>query len=832
MNKFLVSLFALAILLPDMQAQDSGRTLVVDEVDSVLSQMTLEEKVSQLSGRSFDTEENTRLGILGFHMVDGPLGVGQPDKNGVSTAFPAPIALAATWDTALANEMGAAIGTEARFKHKNVLLAPCMNIQRFYGGGRNFESFSEDPFLSSRMAVGFIKGVQEAGVIACAKHFVCNNQERNRINLNVQVGERALREIYFPSFKAAVQEAGVLAVMTSYNMVNGQYAGENEWLINEVLKKEWGFEGLTISDWVSIYSAEKAYRAGLDMDMPWARHFGDSLLHMLRNNHLPLAPLDDKVRRILHVKNQLSQKNERETDSTLYAERVIDHQKLAKEIAAASMVLLKNKEHLLPLNLEETENIAVIGPNADVARIPNRGSVNVEPPYRISPLQGIYEMMGDSSKVTYAKGCELIETPYFSEGVKVTSARGEPGFDVSFYPNQHLAGEPLLRIHHPTIDCDWGHEAPMAEMGNDDFSIEWTGNVQVPVSGWYSIDVSCFGGYKLEFDHTPLIDQWFVWRPQGIESVPLYLEAGRTYPLGLTYFESEWEAGAKLGIRSLHNPYLKEVQSKVEKTDVAILFLGFSDVYEQEGNDRASFSLPREQLDLLEKVIESGKKVVVVLNAGTPVEMASWIDKVDAVLFAWYGGMEFGNAIAEVLAGKENPSGRLPFTYPRRMEDYPVNTSYFSNDTLMTYSEGIYVGYRYYDKYGVEPLFDFGFGLSYAEFEYQDLTSIVQEDSLQVQLRVKNTGEYAGAEVVQVYMGKQHSQIDRPAYELKGFKKVYLQPGEAKLVTIGIAKKQLQYFDPSIGAWAFEPGVYHIQVGQSKHRVLAADTCIIDDLID
>lgn len=818
----------MCIGLGRVYSQSSADNTVHINIDSVLEQMTLEEKVLQLSGRSFDTEENTRLNIPGFHMVDGPLGIGQPHKNGVSTAFPSSVALAATWDVDLALQMGKAIGLEAGQKGKNVLLAPCMNIQRFYGGGRNFESFSEDPLLSSRMSVGFINGAQSTGVIACAKHFVCNNQERNRINLNVKVSERALREIYFPSFKAAVQEAGVLAVMTSYNKVNGHYSGENKWLINDVLKQEWGFKGLAISDWESIYSAKKAYKAGLDMDMPWARHFGDSLLQMIKNNELPLETLDEKVKRILHVKNQLQQTTIKNENTLGYGDDLSKHEILSKNIATSSVVLLKNKDKLLPLDLEKLEQVAVIGPNASIARMPKRGSANVEPPYSVSPLDGLYSLINDSSKILYVQGCDLIEKPYTSENVKITHGTGNDFYAASFYANQHLEGAPILETEHQAIDFDWGNDSPLEALDKDNFSVKWTGNIQVPSTGWYSIDVSCYGGYKLEFNNKCLIDQWFVWKPKGIESIPVYLDSEETYPITLKYFESEWEAGAQLGIRCLTNPKLLDVKNQVSKSDVAIVFLGFSDVYEQEGNDRTSFSLPKEQLDLLEATIETGKKVIVVLNAGTAIEMDSWLEKVDAVLFAWYGGMESGTAIAEILTGKQNPSGRLPFTYPRMAADYSVNTSYFQNDTLMIYDEGIYVGYRYYEKHHIEPLFDFGFGLSYTEFEYSNLSIEAEGDSIFLKLEVKNVGNYDGAEVVQIYVGKQNSEIDRPAYELKGFKKVFVGKGQVQEISIGISKKQLRYYDTEISSWAFENGVYNFQIGQSKNKVLTSGSLTVN----
>jgi beta-glucosidase len=813
--KFIYSSAMLFILMAmPVFSQDNGLDGCI--IDSLISKMTLEEKVGQLSGRSFDTEANQRLGIPGFHMTDGPIGVGQSHKNGRATAFPATVALAATWDTIYAFQMGQAIAMEAKAKGKNFLLAPCINIQRYPLGGRNFETFSEDPFLTSRMGVNFIKGVQSESIIACAKHFVANNQERNRINLNVRVSERALREIYFPAFMAAVTEAEVKSVMTSYNMVNGLYSGQNPWMINDVLKGEWGFDGVTLSDWESIYSAKHALHAGLDMDMPWARHYGDSLIAMVRSGEIPIELVNSSLRRVLGAKNWLAQQSIfTEADTTFTGTET--NRELALQIARDAIVLLKNENKVLPVNLDETEKIALIGPNAAFARIPEKGSVRVTPPYLVSPYDAIAAEMRKENQLLFAKGTSLLDHPYVDKEVRFLTDQGEPGFFAKYYDNNTLLGNATAYRVDESLDFDWGNEAPFDTMGENSFSVRWESNITVEKSGYYSIDVSSAGGFKLWVDNQLKINQWFVWKPKDIQSIAIYLEEGQLYPLRLDFFESEWEAAVHLGVRCLEpDVLLAQAVETAKKADVAIVFVGLSDHYEQEGNDRFSFQLPHEQVQLIRAVTEVNPNTVVVINAGSAVDLTPFIDDVSAVLYAWYLGMETGNAIADVIFGMHNPGGKLPFTYPGCLNDIYAWNHYHESDTLAVYDDDIFVGYRYYDQFEIEPLFPFGFGLSYTRFTFDNLVVNQNDNYIDISFNVSNSGDCAGSEIAQLYTAMPDSEIERARKELKAFAKITIRPGETKTVTLRLDKDNLMYFDKTQSAWKLEPGIYEIMVGGSS----------------
>ncbi len=793
-------------------------------VDSLLRQMTLSEKVEQLSGRSFDTRDNNRLNIPGFHMTDGPIGVGQPHKNGSATAFPAVVALAATWDTSYAFLMGKAIAYEAQKKGKNFLLAPCMNMQRFPGGGRNFETFSEDPYLSARMAVNYIKGVQSEGIIACAKHFVCNNQERNRVNLNVNVDEKALREIYFPAFKASVQQAKVAAVMTSYNKVNGKYSGQNPWLINQVLKKEWGFDGITISDWESIYSTTEAALAGLDMEMPWARHFGDSLIQYVRNGSIDEHIVDEKVKRILRIKYRFGLFHKKKCMDSTFSGNT-EHRQLALAIAKNSLVLLKNKNQLLPLNKQKMKNIAIIGPNANVARMPRKGSVNVKSPYSVSSLDGIKALVNNSTNILFAQGCNMVEEPFTSPQVHWFTSTGKKGIFATYFNNKTLSGTPVIQKVDTAINFNWGNQSPSEHLKPNNFSVRWQGRITVSQSGFYSVDIATKGGYRFFFNDTLRIDQWFVWKPLDIQRFVVYLKADKSYPVKLEYFESEWEAIVKMGVRSLNNKTLiNQAVEKAAKADAAIVFAGFSDLYEQEGNDRTMPGLPYEQVKLIQSVAAANKNTIVVVSAGTPIEMVSWIHNVAAVLYAWYAGMETGNAIAQTLFGYHNPCGRLPFSIPLRFNNYPVYNEYFNQSENINYTEGVFNGYRYFDKFKTKPLFPFGFGLSYTDFHFDSLKIIHNANCITLNFRIKNTGDRNGAEIVQVYVEKENPSADCATKKLKRFKKVFLKHGEIKHCELKIRKTELQVFHAQKKKWILEPGDYKIHISKSSDKSVLTDT--------
>ena len=698
-------------------------SLPVDRrVADLLKRMTLEEKATMLSGSGWmESAPIERLGIPAIKMADGPMGVrswagssaitnstGNPVKV-ETTSFPSGVAMAATWDTELVRREGQAIAQEVKALGRDMILGPTVNINRQPLWGRNFEGFGEDPYLTARLGVAYIKGVQSEGVIPSVKHFAANNEEYERHRVNATIDERTLHEIYLPAFKAAVEEADVWNVMSAYNKVNGVHCGESDYLLDQVLKKEFGFKGFVVSDWGSTYSTAPTVNAGMDLEMPggppmkaWivnprtvASGNGDGflvpekMLAQVKAGHITEATIDDNVSRILRV---------------IFLSGIFDHphtgggevdtpeqRAVALQGATEGIVLLKNEGTLLPLDAKKIHSIAVIGPNAAVARTGGGGSSLVRPKYAIAPLDGIKEKAGNKINVTYALGVGM---------------EGE----------------------------DAAQDAP--------------------------------------------------------------------------------EARAKA---------LQEAVDAASKSDVAVVVVGRYSKLESESFDVKTMDLPAGQDELIQAVEKANPHTVVVLNTGDPVTMTKWVDTTPALLDMWYGGQEGGHALAAIVFGDANPSGKLPVTLPKRYEDNPAAANYPGKDLEVNYAEGIYVGYRYYDTKNVEPQFPFGFGLSYTKFEYSSLVvgpgRITKDEPIHVGLTVRNTGNHAGAEVVQLYVHDGDAKIDRPVHELKGFSRVELKPREAKTVRFTLDRTALSYWDPAKKAWTADPGRFQIEVGASSRDI-------------
>jgi beta-glucosidase len=669
------------------------RSLDVEaRVERLLARMTLEEKLDLLGGTGFDTKPNARLGIPALRMTDGPQGVRLEPPADLETppmAFPCGAALAATWDPELVQHVGRSIAQQARALGKDMLLAPCVNIQRAPQGGRNFETYSEDPHLASRMAVAFIRGVQRQRVIATVKHFAVNNQEFQRKTLNAEVDERVLHEIYFPAFRAAVQEAGVWSVMSAYNKLNGAWCSENAPLLTDVLKTRWRFRGFVVSDWDAVHSAVETANAGLDLEMPTGTFLNrDRLLPALADGRVSMAVIDDKVRRILRAMFSIGLFGRRASRAALI--RTPEQQAVALRAATESIVLLKNAGGLLPLLPGQLRSIALIGPNADRARVGGGGSARV-PARAQSPLDAIRSRLGESVRLTYALGCPM--------------------------PGETAASE----------------SAP----------------------------------------------------PRGAQ--------------------------------------ISEAADLAEAADVAVVFAGHSDRIESEGFDRESLALPAGQDELIEAVVAANPNTVVVLNVGAPVLMGRWVERVPAVLNAWFGGEQVGPAIAAVLFGDANPSGKLPVTFPKRAQDSPARHYFPDAHGTVRYDEGLYVGYRHYDKRQIEPQFPFGHGLSYTRFEYSDLKVTPQQvlpgQPVRVRLRVRNVGPREGAEVVQLYVRDRHCRLERPVKELKAFRKIALKPGQTRAVAFTLDRSAMAFYDPARHDWVTEPGVFEVLVGASSRDI-------------
>jgi beta-glucosidase len=695
---------------------------VEQRVEDLLGRMTLQEKVAMLSGADWmQSVPNERLGIPSIKMADGPIGIRSwagpsSETNAQSatmkvttTAFPAGVAMGATWDTELVQSEGQAIGQEVKALGRDMILGPTVNINRTPLWGRNFEGYGEDPYLTSRLAVAYIKGVQSEGVIATVKHFAANNQEFERHRINAKVDERALHEIYFPAFKAAVEEAGVWSVMSAYNKVNGVYCAENPLLLKDVLQKQWDFKGFVVSDWGSTYSTAETVNAGMDLEMPGGEPMKDWLkkpktqaagngggwlvpekvLPEISAGKISTATIDDNVGRTLRVIFLSGQ-----FDKPHSATGEIDtpeQRALARKASTESIVLLKNAGDLLPLDPSKIHSLVVIGPNAAIARTGGGGSSLVSPKYSITPLKGIQDRAGERLQVSYALG--------------VSMESEDPSKD------------------------------------------------------------------------TP-------------------------------------EARGQLR---------NEAVNAAAKADAAIIVVGRSPKLESESFDIKSLDLPAGQDDLIEAVAKVNKNTVVVINAGGPVVMTGWIAQVPSVLDMWYGGQEGGNAIADVLFGEANPSGKLPVSFVKEWKDSPAYGHYPGENLQVEYAEGIYVGYRYFDKQTVEPLFPFGYGLSYTKFDYSDLKVSPNEASsgkpVEVSLRLRNSGSRSGAEVVELYVHDGHSSVDRPVQELKGFQRVDLAPGETKVVHFTLDRTAMAFYSTAKKDWVTEPGQFDVLVGSSSRDI-------------
>ncbi len=726
------------------KAQEKKTQIYLDDsqpiearVEDALSKMTLEEKVAMLHAQSkFSSPGVPRLGIPEFWTTDGPHGIRPEVKwdewdqagwtNDSIIAYPALTALSATWNKKMSWNYGKALGEEARYRKKDILLGPGVNIYRTPLNGRNFEYMGEDPFLSSKMVVPYIKGVQSNGVAACVKHYALNNQEQFRHTSNVIIDDRTLYEIYLPAFKAAVQEGDTWSIMGAYDMYKNQYASQNQYLLNDILKKEWGFKGVVISDWGAVNDTKQAIMNGLDMEFgSWTNGLSEGTsnaydnyylahpyLKLIKSGEVGTKELDDKVRRILRLAF-LTTMNKNKPFGNIASE---EHRAIAKEIGEEGIVLLKNQKNVLPINIAKTKKIAVIGENAIKMMTVGGGSSSLKVKYETLPLDGIKARFGKNAEVVFARG--------------------------------------------------------------------YVGDVTGEYNG---------------------------------------VKTGRD----LTEKRSQEEL-------------TKEAVELAKNSDFVIFVGGLnkSDFQDSEGNDRKDMGLPYRQDELISALAKANKNFSVVLVSGNAVEMP-WVKEVPSIVQAWYLGSESGHALASVLAGDANPSGKLPFTFPVKLEDnsahqlgeYPGNKEELAqgkgkdqqNPINIKYNEGIFVGYRWHDTKNIKPLFSFGHGLSYTTFEIgqakADKAVITEDETITFTIPVKNTGKRAGAEVVQLYIRDVKSSLPRPLKELKGFEKIYLNPGEQKEVTITIDKSALSFFDPVKHDWVAEPGDFEALIGNSSDAI-------------
>ncbi len=813
--------FACGILSVAVGTSAIAQRSVDSRVESLLRQLTLEEKVSLChGGSSFATKAIPRLGIPSWNMSDGPHG--RRGNNGEkATYFPTGVALASTWNPGLAKLEGVALGEECRFYRIGVLLGPAINIDRTPLGGRDFEYMSEDPFLAGRMAVGWVQGLQSQGVAACAKHFAANSQETERGTINASMSERTLREIYLPAFHDAVVDGGAMSVMAAYNKLQGTYCSENSHLLNDILKHEWGFRGVVMSDWGATHSTVGAANGGLDLEMPGGGprdFFGDRLLEAVHSGQVSEATINDKVRRILRdTLLTATPKGKAEANTPA-------HQALARRIADQAIVLLKNARSLLPLDTARVKSIAVIGPAADTPQGAGGGSSTVYPPYEITPLQGIRKAVGDRVAIRYIEG-----VPYeTTNATDVPSSAYERGVQGQYFDNPELRGEPKVTRTDRRIRFFWTGESPAVGLGRANYSVRWTGSIIAPQTGVYEIGTRSDDGSRLYLDGKLLVDSWGTHGSQQV-TAQVRMAKGSKHAIRVEYFQARGEASVSLVWKLPQpgtEPGIAEAAKAAAGSDVALVIVGTNHEWDTEGRDKPNMGLMAGQAQLVEAVERANPRTVVILVNGSPVEMEPWASRAPAILEAWYAGMEAGDAIADVLFGKVNPSGKLPVTFPKRLSDSPAhaNGNYPGKNGVLRYDEGILVGYRYFDTKRVAPEFPFGHGLSYTSFTISNVSSGGHGTDRYVTADVRNTGRRAGAETVQLYVHDVKSSVLRPERELKAFQKVYLEPGQKARIRLNLDRSSFAYFSEKARKWVVEPGAFELQLGVSSRDIRARKT--------
>jgi len=819
-RSFRVGIVLLCFAQFGMAQTAPSKTDVEKRVDSLLGKMTLEEKIEMIGGiNDFYTRPVPRLGIPSLRMSDGPMGV---HDYGLTTAYPAGIALAASWDVDLAERFGAAMGKDARARGVHFILGPGMNIYRAPMNGRNFEYFGEDPVLASRMAVSVIRGIQAQQVIATAKHFAGNNSEFARMTLSSDIDERTLREIYLPAFEASVKEAHVGAVMDAYNLVNGAYMTQNNHLNNEILKGEWKFEGILMSDWGATHDGVAAANGGLDLEMPSPTFMNrDALLPAIKEGKIAEATIDDKVRRILRKAIEFGFFDRPQTDIDIpsYSQ---EGRQVALEEARGSMVLLKNAGNLLPLDENKLTTIAVIGPDAYPAVVSGGGSAETKSFNAVSYLEGISNRLGTKAKVLYAVDVPVLDE-VFENSEFVTIPGGESGLKGEYFSNEELKGTPALVRTDKHVHFDWGEGSFAPGEPVDHFAIRWTGYFVPKESGDYKFFTSADDGVRLYVGDEIAIDDWQP-HSQTLDTAARHLEAGQAYKIRLEYFESVGSAIVGFGVTRAEAFIGRETKALAAKADAVIICVGFDDKTESEGSDR-TFQLSGGQDELIRQISAVNKNVIVVLTAGGNVDMTRWIENVPAILHAWYPGQEGGTALAQIIFGDYSPSGKLPASFERRLEDNPTFHSYYpeKGGSRVQYSEGVFVGYRHFDRSATKPLFAFGYGLSYSTFAYSKMSVTPPTGNLNepvlVSFDVKNTGHREAAEVAELYVGDSHASVPRPVKELKAFAKVNLKPGETRRVTLGLDRRTFSFYDVQKKDWNAEPGDFAILVGGSSDNI-------------
>jgi len=832
------AVFGLMLLCSSVYAQapaakpavyTNPKAAIEDRVADLLGRMTLPEKLSILALEAPDSQRlNTpaipRLGVPSLRTADAPQGV----HDGQVTVFPTGITMASTFDPALIMKVGETIGQEARARDRQVIYGPDLNMHRTPQGGRGFESFGEDPFLTATMGVAYVKGMQSQGVAACAKHFVCNDQETGRHDINTVVDDHALHEIYLYPFEAAVKEAHIWTIMDSLGRVNGPWAASSIPLQIDTLKGAWGFDGVIISDWGSVHDTVEAANAGTDIEMPQPQFFSaDNLNAALKSGKVTQAVIDEKVRRIIRLMVRTGRLDgTKPLDASVV--NSVPHQKLALQVAREGIVLLRNQAKILPLDRARINSIAVIGPNAAVNQLGGRWSADVTPAYSVSILDGIKSKAGGKIKINYAEGTPLTTaaiSPIPTEFLTPPDAKpGEHGLRAEYFTNPGLQGAPALTRVDPQINFDWNSNQPAPTVPRENFSTRWTGTLTPTVTGHYTMQLDSDDGSRLFIDDKQIIDYWSGHGTGNVQATGIDLVAGKAYKIRVEQFQGGGGAGCYLGwiAPTPGKEEFTEAIAAAKASDVAVVVVGLSNNIEGEELDPPDLYLPGKQDALIQAVAAANKNTIVVLANGTPILMEKWLSHVPAVVEQWYAGQEAGNAVAEVLFGDTNPSGRLTDTLAARRQDYPDFGNYPGSNGVVKYEEGIYIGYRHFDKKNIAPVYPFGYGLSYTTFAYSALklpAAVKGGQPTQAQVTVRNTGARAGATVAQLYVHAVSPKTDRPVRELKSFQRVSLEPGAKATLTLPLDTRAFSRYDPTLKKWVADPGIYEIQVGESSRDI-------------
>jgi beta-glucosidase len=816
------------------QFAGSDPAAVEKRVDSLLAQMTLDEKIELLGGDTpFRTHPIPRLNIPYFQMADGPEGAHIPAPT---IAYADGIGLAASWDDALDLRVGQQLGRDARSRGAAFLLGPGVNIYRAPMNGRNFEYFGEDPFLASRTAVGYIRGVQDEGVSATIKHFLGNNSEYLRHDSDSIIDERTLREIYMPVFEAAVKTAKVGAVMDSYNFTNGTHMTQNGPLNIGVVKQQWGFQGIIMSDWVSTYDTAGIANGGLDLEMPFGTYYDrEKLLPLIQNGTITQATIDDKIRRILRVAVAFGWLDRPQLDTTIPRYN-LEGRAASLQAALEGAVLLKNDHGVLPLDKQALKTIAIIGPTATQTVTTGGGSGEVVSFANTNLLVGVSNYLGDQAKVLYARGLystyQMARLTHFT-----TDAQGATsGVTHVTYSKPNLEGDVTGTTVEPTLMVTGSTRREPEEQELNALtshknanpyvrpttSSQWTGYFTPAEAGPHAIFIQTDGTYRLLVDDAVVFDSSVVPKYILNQTTLQLTKAPHKVVLQQLSQQLASVSGMRVGIVPLSTIVEKDALAMAAQADAVILAVGFNSASEAEGGDR-SFELPVGQEQLIQQIAALGKKTIVVLTSGGSVDITPWKDKVQGILATWYAGEEGGTAAARLLFGEVSPSGHLPISWENKIDDNPSYKNYYPDPgtNKVVYREGIFMGYRGYEHNKVEPLFPFGFGLSYTTFLMTNLQSTPGEGGhlFNVTFDVTNTGSRAGATVAQLYVGETSPTVERPAKELKGFERVMLAPGETKHVTLALDPRSFSYFNVKSGAWHADAGTYNLLLGDSSEHI-------------